>query len=244
MENNKVFITLDATFKDEEKCRVAMEKIVNDAHAAYGVNSHFWFRSEDGKSLFVCEQYQDNKAVSQALRRFTMARMSFFRSIEVIGISLYGNISKGNKFMFAAFKPLHMEYYGGYSKNVAKTEVAGIKNSERNRILVALNASFKDEEKCKKAMEGIVEHAYAETGTKTHFWCRSKDEKSLFVLEQYEDEKALIEHVMANPPSRAAFFESIEVVDVTVYGSVPDKIKEMFAPLNPAYMNYYGGYSK
>jgi len=244
MENNKVFITLDATFKDEEKCRVAMEKIVNDAHAAYGVNSHFWFRSEDGKSLFVCEQYQDNKAVGQALRRFTMARMSFFRSIEVIGLSLYGNISKVSKLMFAAFKPLHMAYYGGYSKDVAKTEVAGIKNSERKRILVALNASFKNEEKCKKAMEEIVKHAYTEAGTKTHFWYRSKDGKSLFVLEQYADEKALTEHVMANPPSRADFFESIEVSDVKVYGTIPDNIKEIFAPLKPAYMNYYGGYSK
>ena len=162
----------------------------------------------------------------------------------MIGISIYGSISKGNKLMFAAFRPQHLDYYGGYSKNVVKTKEAGIKNFERGRILVALNASFKDEEKCKLAMEGLVEDAYAETGTKTHFWCRSKDGKSLFVLEQYEDEKALIEHVMANPPSRAAFFESIEVVDVTVYGTVPDNIKEMFAPLNPKYMNYYGGYSK
>ena len=244
MEKDRIFITLDATFKDEEKCRVAMETIVNDAHAAYGVNSHFWFRSKDGKSLFVLEQYEDNKAVSQALRRFTRARMSFFRSIEVIGISLYGSISKFNKFMFAAFKPKHMHFYGGFSKNITKDQKAGIKNFERNRILVALNANFKDEEKCKVAMEEVVEHAFAENGTKTHFWCRSKDGKSLFVLEQYEDEKALIEHVMANPPSRAAFFESIEVGDVKVYGTVPDKIKELFAPLNPAYMNYFGGYSK
>jgi len=221
-----------------------MEKIVNDAHAAYGVNSHFWFRSEDGKSLFVCEQYQDNKAVGQALRRFTMARMSFFRSIDVIGLSLYGNISKVSKLMFAAFKPLNMAYYGGYSKDVAKTEVVGIKNSERKRILIALNASFKNEEKCKKAMEEIVKHAYTEDGTKTHFWCRSKDGKSLFVIEQYEDEKALTEHVMANPPSRADFFESIEVSNVIVYGTIPNNIKEMFTSLNPTYMNYYGGYSK
>ena len=58
-----------------------METIVKDAHAAYGVNSHFWFRSKDGKSLFVLEQYEDNKALSQAIRRFTTARISFFRSM-------------------------------------------------------------------------------------------------------------------------------------------------------------------
>ena len=244
MEANRMFITLDATFKDEEKCKVAMETIVNDAHAAYGVNSHFWFRSKDGKSLFVLEQYEDNKAVGQAIRRLTKARISFFRSIEVNGISLYGSISKGNKLMFAAFRPKHMDYYGGYSKDVAKTEVAGIKNFERSRILVALNASFKDEKTCKIAMEGVVKDAFAETGTKTHFWCRSKDGKSLFVLEQYEDEKALIEHITANPPSRAAFFESIQVVDITVYGGVSDNIKDRFASLNPKYMTYFGGYSK
>ena len=49
---------------------------------------------------------------------------------------------------------------------------------------------------------------------------------------------------MANPPSRADFFESIEVSDVKVYGTIPDNVKEMFASLNPLYMNYYGGYSK
>ena len=245
METNRIFVTLNGTFKDEEKCRVAMETIVKDAHAAYGVNSHFWFRSKDGKSLFVLEQYEDNKALSQAIRRFTTARISFFRSIEVIGISIYGSISKGNKLMFAAFRPQHVDYYGGYSKNIAKDQEAGIKNFERNRILVAMNATFKDQEKCKVAMEGVVKDAYAEAGTNSHFWCISKDGKTLFVLEQYADEKSLIEHVMANPPSRAAFFESIEVVDVTVYGSVSDdNIKEMFASLNPKYMNYYGGYSK
>jgi len=244
MEDNRIFVTLNGTFKDEEKCRVAMETIVKDAHAAYGVNSHFWFKSKDGKSLFVLEQYEDNKALSQAIRRFTTARISFFKSIEVGGISTYGSISKGNKLMFSAFRPQNMDYYGGYSKQVATTKEAGIKNVERNRILVALNASIKDEEKCKKAMEGIVESAYAESGTKTHFWCKSKEGNTLFVLEQYEDEKALVEHVRATPPSRAAFFESIEAIDVSVYGDISDQTKEMLAPLNPMHMNYYGGYSK
>ncbi len=245
-EKNRIFVTMNATFTDEEKCRVAMETIVKDAHAAYGVNSHFWFRSKDGKSLFVLEQYEDKKALRKAIRRFTSARISFFRSIDVIDVAVYGSISKSSKLMFAALKPKYMDYYGGYSRNETKAQAqeAGIKNFERNRILVATNASFKDEEKCKVAMERLVEDAYAESGTNTHFWCRSKDGKSLFVLEQYADEKALVEHIMPNSTSRAAFFESIEVGDVNIYGTEADKVKEMFAPLNPTYMNYYGGYSK
>lgn len=244
MESNKIFVTLTGTFKDEEKCRVAMETIVNDAHAAYGVNSHFWFRGKDGKSLFVLEQYEDNQALSQAIRRFTTARISFFRSIEVIGISIYGNISRANKLMFAALRPRKLEYYGGYSKKVANHKEAGIKPFERNRILVAMNATVIDEEKCNEAMEKVVEGAYAEPGAKTHFWCRSKDGKGLFVLEQYEDEKALVEHIMSDPPSRASFFESIEIGDVSIYGTVSDKTLDMLASLNPLHMNYYGGYSK
>lgn len=244
MENNRIFVTMNAIFKDEEKCSVAMETIVKDAHAAYGVNSHFWFRSKDGKSLFVLEQYEDKEALRKAIRRFTSARISFFRSIRVIDVTVYGSISESSKLMFAALKPLYRDYYGGYSKTVAKAKEAGIKNFERNRILVATNASFKDEKKCKLAMEELVEDAYAESGTKTHYWCRSKDGKTVFVLEQYADEKSLIEHLMANPTSRAAFFESIEVGDVNIYGTESDKIKEIFAPFNPTYMNYYGGYSK
>ncbi len=244
MGKNRIFVTLNGTFKNEEKCRAAMETIVNDAHAANGVHSHFWFRSEDGKSLFVLEQYEDNKALSQAIRRFTTARISFFRSIEVNRISIYGNISRGNKLMFAALRPKYMEYYGGYAKSVAKTIEAGIKNFERNRILVTLNASIKDEEKCKEAMEAIVEEAFAESGTKTHFWCRPTEGETLFVLEQYEDEKALMEHVKADSSSRTSFFESVEISDVTVYGNVSDQIKKMFSPLSPTYLNYYGGYSK
>ncbi len=244
MENNKIFVTMNATFKDEEKCRVAMETIVNDAHAAYGVNSHFWFRSDDGKSLFVFEQYEDKKALRKAIGRFTSARIAFFKSIDVMGVTVYGSISQSSKLMFAALKPKYMDYYGGYSRSETQAQEDGISESERNRIFVAMNATIKDEEKCKVAMEGVVADAYAESGTKTHFWCRSKDGEALYVLEQYADEAALNAHVSANPPSRAAFFESIEVADVTVYGAVPDQIKEMFAPLNPTYMNYYGGYSK
>ena len=244
MESNRIFVSMNATFKDEEKCRVAMERIVEDAHAAYGVHSHFWCRSNDGKSLFVLEQYADRKALIKAIRRFTSARIAFFRSIKVVDVAVYGNVSIGIKWMFAPLRPHYMNYYGGYSKIVAKTKEAGIKDFERNRIFVALNASFNDEEKCKVAMERIVEDANAAYGVNSHFWCRSKDGKTLFVLEQYVDEKALKEHVLVNQPSRAAFFESIEVVDVTVYGAVSDKIKEMFAPRNPIYMNYYGGYSK
>lgn len=243
-EKNRIFVTMNATFKDEERCKEAMETIVNDAHAAYGVNSHFWFRSEDGKSLFVFEQYEDKKALRKAIRRFTSARISFFRSIKVMDVAVYGSVSGSSKLMFAIMRPNYMDYYGGYSKNIAKPKEAGIKDFERNRIYITTNARFKDEEKCKAAMEGMVKDAYAESGTNSHFWCRSKDGKALFLLEQYADEKALIEHLIANPSSRAAFFKSIEVGDITVYGTDSDKIKEIFAPFNPTYMNYYGGYSK
>ena len=69
--NERIFVTLNASFTDVEKCRSAMETIVANAHAAYGVDSHFWFQSDDGKSLFVIEQYKDKKALNQAVRRFT-----------------------------------------------------------------------------------------------------------------------------------------------------------------------------
>ncbi len=244
MESNRVFVTMNATFKDEEKCRVAMEKIVEDAHAAYGVNSHFWFRSKDGKSLFVLEQYTDKKALRKAIRRFTSARISFFRSIKVIDVSVYGSVSASSKLMFAALRPRYMDYYGGYSKNVAEAKEAGIKNFERNRVLIATNASFKDEEKCKAAMETIVKDAHAESGANSHFWCRSKDGKSLFVLEQYADEEAFAEHLKGSSPAQATFFESIEVIDATIYGNISDNTKEMLRPLSPRHMSYYGGYSK
>lgn len=244
VEKNRIFVTMHATFKDEEQCRVAMETIVSDAHAAYGVNSHFWFRSEDGKSLFVFEQYEDKKALRKAIRRFTSARMSFFRSIKVEEVAVYGGISASSKLMFSLLRPKYMEYYGGYSKNVAITQEAGIKDFERNRIYVVTNATIRDEEKCKVAVEELIEEAYAKSGTNSQFLCKSKDGEALFVLEQYADEKSLIDHLMANPTSRTAFFESIEVGDVTVYGNVSDKVKVMFASHNPIYMNYYGGYSK
>lgn len=244
MESSTIFVTMNAVFKDEETCRVAMKTIVEDAHAAYGVNAHFWHKSQDGKSLFVVEQYADERALRKAVMRFTSARIAFFRSIAVTNVSVYGNVSSVIKMMFAPLSPLYMNYYGGFSKEVVISKEAGIKTDERDRIYVALNASFKDEEKCRTAMENIVEEAHAEQGTKTHFWCRSKDGKSLFVLEQYADEKALLEHVAANPPSRADFIASIATSDVTVYGKVSGKTNEMFARLNPNYMDYFGGYSK
>jgi len=244
METNRIFVTMNATFKDEEKCKVAMETIVNDAHAADGVNSHFWFRSKDGKSLFVLEQYDDKKSLVEAIKRFTKARISFFRSIKVTDVTVYGNVSTAIKLMFAALSPQYMSYYGGYSKIGAKDQEPGIKKFERERIIVATNATFKDEEKCKVAIEKLVKDTYTESGTNAHFWSRSKDGKALFLLEVYADEHALTEHVIAHANSRDVFFESMEVGGINIYGTIPDKIKEMFAPFTPTYMSYYGGYSK
>lgn len=244
VEQNKIFVTMNATFKDQEKCRIAMETIVKDAHAAYGVNSHFWFQSKDGKSLFVLEQYEDKKALSKAIMRFTSARISFFSAINVVGVSVYGSIAGSSKLMFAALSPHYTDYFGGFSKEVAATEVAGIKDFERNRILVATTARIIEEGKCKETSEALVKAAYAEQGTYTHFYGRTKDGKSLFVLEQYADEEALIVHAKANQSLWAALFESIEIDNVKVYGTESVLIKERNPSLTPTYMSYFGGYSK
>lgn len=243
-EKNKIFVTLNGTFKNKEQCRVAMETIVNDAHAAYGVDSHFWFQSDDGKSLFVLEQYEDKKALAQAIRRFTMARMSFFRSIKDYDIGLYGNVSIGSKLMFAAFRPQSMDYYGGYSKAVPKTEEPGIKAFERKRVIVATRAELRDEGKCSAAMERITNQAYANTGAKSHFWCKGKHGRSLLILEQYEDETALREHASSILQSDADFDASFRIADVKIYGAASEQVKETFAAHNPEYMSYFGGYSK
>lgn len=221
-----------------------METIVRDAHAAEGVTSHFWFRSKDGESLFVVEQYSDEGALRKAVMRFTSARIAFFRSIKVTQVSVYGDVSLGIKAMFSPLRPKYMNYYGGYSKTVAKAKEAGIRDIERNRVFVATNAIFKDGVKSREAMEALVDGAYAESGTNSHFWTTSNDGEALFVLEQYADENALVDHLVANPTSRAAVLESVDVGDVTVYGAESDEVKEMLAPLNPTYMTYYGGYSK
>ena len=244
MEKSRIFVTMNALFRDEEKCRVAMETIVKDAHAAYGVDSHFWFISEDGKSLFVIEQYKDLQALRKAIRRFTFARISFFRSIKVTDVTVYGNVSSDIKFMFAILKPRYMDCYLGYSKNVVEFKESGIQDFERNRIFVAKNARFKNKKQGKIAMDGVAESAPTDSGTNTYFWYKSKDGKELFLLEQYDDEQALTEHYMANPPARPDFFGSIAGVDATVCGGNSSQIKEMFAPLNLTHMNYYGGYSK
>lgn len=243
-EKNKIFVTLNGTFKDKEQCRMAMETIVNDAHAAYGVNSHFWFQSDDGKSLFVLEQYKDKKALRLALRRFTKARVSFFRSITEIEIAIYGNVSFGAKLMFLALRPRYMDYYGGYSKGVAKTEEPGIKEFERKRVIVTTSAEIRDKEKCDVAMETIVNGAQGKTGVKSHFWCKNKDGRSLLILAQYEDEKAMLEHAVLNQLPDADFIDSSRVTDVRVYGAVSDQAKETVAAFNPKFMSYFGGYSK
>ncbi len=115
---------------------------------------------------------------------------------------------------------------------------------ETNRIIIAMNAKIKDQAKCKKAMQEIVDAAYAEATTKSHWWCIGQDNESLFVLEQYDDATAAIAHINANPPARQDFFESIEVVNVLVYCDLTPELKEMLAPLNPVFMGYYGGFSK
>ena len=93
-------------------------------------------------------------------------------------------------------------------------------------------------------MAALVEQAHAESGTSSHFWTSGRDGKDLYVLEQYADEEALLEHLVANSTARAALLELLEVGDVTVYGAVSSAVEEILSPLSPTYMTYYGGYSK
>lgn len=244
VEKQRVFVTMNATFKDEEKCRVAMETIVKDAHAAYGVTSHFWFRSDDGVSLFVVEQYADEGALRKAVRRFTSARLAFFRSISVTGVSVYGDVSLAIKVMFAPLRPKYMTHYDGYSKAVRDAQESGIRDVERKRVFVATNATLSDPAHGKEAIRAVVESAHAEVGNSSHFWAKSDDGEALFALEQYADEQALLDHLADNLASRAALLECIEVSDVTVYGVESDEVKDTLTSLSPTYMNYYGGYSK
>ncbi len=115
---------------------------------------------------------------------------------------------------------------------------------ENNRIILALNAKITDQHKCKTAMEAITADAYDEATTKTHWWSIGEDGESLFVLEQYDDAEAAIAHIKANPPARQDFFESIQVVNIIIYCDLTPELKEMYAPLNPIFMKYYGGFSK
>ncbi len=242
-ERTRLFVTMNATFKDEPTCRTAMETIVANAHAAGDVTSHFWFRSDDGMSLFVVEQYENERALRKAVMRFTSARVSFFRSISVTNVSIHGDVSFLIKLAFAALRPTRMGYFGGYSKAVAETTTPGIKHVERQRVFVATNARSGDDARTRRAMEVAVDDTYRDAGTRSHFWTSNND-GHLFVLEQFADEQALHHHLTANEAARAAFLEAIEVGDVTVYGVESDETRALLAPLHPSHMSYYGGYSK
>ena len=146
--------------------------------------------------------------------------------------------------MFAVFRPLQMNYYGGFSRGGAKTEKTGIKSHERKRIIVATSAKIRDEEKCIAAMENIVKNAHSKSGTKSHFWCKGNDGKSLMILEQYEDEKALIELAITDEYADSDFTVSTRITDVMIYRAVSEQTKELFAAHRPKLMNYFGGYSK
>ena len=93
-----------------------METIVNDAHAAFGVNSHFWFQRNDGKSLFVLEQDEDEKALIELAITDEYADSDFTVSTRITDVIIYGAVSEQTKELFAAHWPKLMNYFGGYSK--------------------------------------------------------------------------------------------------------------------------------
>ena len=137
-----------------------------------------------------------------------------------------------------------MNYYGGFSRGGAKTEETGIKSHERKRIIIATSAEIRDEEKCIAAMENIVKNTHSKSATKSHFWCKGNDGKSLRILEQYEDEKALIERAIPDEYTESDFTASTRITDVMIYRAVSEQTKEQFAAHRPKLMNYFGGYPK
>ncbi len=70
----------------------------------------------------------------------------------------------------------------------------------------------------------------------------SKDRSTREVFGDYIDVYDMTQAV-EDGATRPVFYES-RVVNVIVYCDLTAELKEMFAPLNPIYMSYYGGFSK
>ena len=86
--------------------------------------------------------------------------------------------------------------------------------------------------------------AHTAFGVNSHFWCKGNDGKSLMILEQYEDEKALIELAITDEYADSDFTVSTRITDVMIYRAVSEQTKEQFAAHRPKLMNYFGGYPK
>ena len=143
-----------------------------------------------------------------------------WKPIKVVDVSVYGDVSLVIKVMFAPLRPTYAKYYAGFSKSVPESDGSGIKDVERNRVFVAthgvlLDASGND------ATTKLPAAAHAEPGTSSHFWTQGRNGNDLFVLEQYQDEGALVEHLRSNADLRAAALSQVHVREVTIYGADP-----------------------
>ena len=86
--------------------------------------------------------------------------------------------------------------------------------------------------------------ALSEQARRSHFWTQGRSGDDLFVLEQYQDETALVDHLRSNADLRAAALSRVDVREVAIYGADPAVVSEFYDAANVTYMNYFGGYSK
>ncbi len=116
METNRIILAMNAKIKDEMKCKIAMQAIVEAAHDEPATKSHWWCIGEDGESLFVLEQYDDAAAAVAHVEANPPARANFLEAIEVVNVMVYCDLTSELKELLEPLNPTFMGYYGGFSK--------------------------------------------------------------------------------------------------------------------------------
>ncbi len=114
-----VSYTLALTIRDgqQDAFRSLMEEMVASTKEEPGTLVYEWFLGADGKTCRINEHFEDTAAYVVHSENFGESFADrFMPTIEVTGLTVYGNADAAAREMLAGMSPVYFEAFGGFRR--------------------------------------------------------------------------------------------------------------------------------
>jgi quinol monooxygenase YgiN len=96
----------------------------------------------------------------------------------------------------------------------------------------------------KKTVKPLVAATKAEEGSQAYDYSVNDDETLVLIYESYRDSAAIVSHVTTVfAPFADAFFESVDITKLVVFGDPSPEAREILAGLGAEYMTPFEGFT-
>ncbi len=114
------------------------------------------------------------------------------------------------------------------------------------KIIVVLEGKIKEGkiQDFLELMKNRINDTKKEEGIIKFEWALGEDQESATIQEEYQNSKALLEHMQPVAQFADNYFKLFDVNKILIYNEVSPEVRDALVGLKPIYMKFIGGFDK